>query len=111
MTRWRLATCAALRTSRSSVSMTCRSSTASAPAHEFVDLERILAAEERAGIDRVVLCPWVPLLFYDVAAEEGRRRCRLQNQGLARLRAEAPERVSVLGAVPLQDPGLAAAEL
>ncbi len=79
--------------------------------HEFVELDRILAAEERAGIEHVALSPWVPLLFYDVEAEEGLHRCRLQNQGLARLRAERPDRVSVLGAVPLQDPALAAAAL
>lgn len=78
---------------------------------EFVSLDRILAAQERAGIDHVVLCPWVPLLFYDVEAEEGLHRCRLQNQGLARMRAQRPGRVSVLGAVPLQDPMLAAGEL
>ena len=78
---------------------------------ECVDLDRILAAEERAGIDHVVLSPWVPLLFYDVDAHEGLHRCRLQNQGLARMRAEQPHRVSVLGAVPLQDPDLAAAEI
>jgi aminocarboxymuconate-semialdehyde decarboxylase len=78
---------------------------------EFVELERILATQERAGIRHVVLSPWVPLLFYDVDPDEGLRRCRLQNQGLARMRAERPDRVSVLGAVPLQDPELAAAEL
>jgi aminocarboxymuconate-semialdehyde decarboxylase len=79
--------------------------------HEFVELDRILAARERAGIEHVVLSPWVPLLFYDIDAEEGLRRCRLQNEGLARLRAERPDRISVLGAVPLQDPALASAEL
>jgi aminocarboxymuconate-semialdehyde decarboxylase len=78
---------------------------------EFVDLDRILASQERAGIRRVVLSPWVPLLGYDVDAEEGQRRCRIQNQGLAGMRSERPDRVSVLGAVPLQDPDLAAAEL
>ena len=79
--------------------------------HEFVSLERILATQERAGIGHVVLSPWVPLLGYHVDPEEGLRRCRLQNQGLARMRAERPDRVSVLGTVPLQDPVLAAAEL
>jgi aminocarboxymuconate-semialdehyde decarboxylase len=79
--------------------------------HEPVELDRILEAQERAGIEHVVLSPWVPLLFYDVDAEEGLYRCRLQNEGLARLRTERPHRVSVLGAVPLQDPDLAAAEL
>jgi aminocarboxymuconate-semialdehyde decarboxylase len=78
---------------------------------EFVELDRILAAQERAGIEQVLLSPWVPLLSYDVDAEEGLRRCRLQNQGLARMRAQRPECVSVLGAVPLQDPELAAVEI
>jgi aminocarboxymuconate-semialdehyde decarboxylase len=79
--------------------------------HEFVELDRILDAQERAGIDHVVLSPWVPLLFYEADPAEGLARCRLQNQGLARMRAERPHRVTVLGAIPLQDPALAAAEL
>src|SRR5205085_12341173 len=79
--------------------------------HEFVELDRILAAQERAGIEHVVLSSWVPLLFYVVDPLEGLCRFRLQNQGLARLRAERPDRVSVLGAVPLQDPALAATEI
>lgn len=78
---------------------------------EFVELDLILGAQERAGIGHVVLSPWVPLLFYDVDPEEGLRRCRLQNLGLARMRAQHPDRVSVLGAVPLQDPELAAVEV
>jgi aminocarboxymuconate-semialdehyde decarboxylase len=78
---------------------------------EFVDLDAILADRAALGIDGVLLCPWVPLLFYDVAPETGLERCRLQNRGLAGLRARAPERVAVLGGVPLQDPELAAAEL
>jgi len=79
--------------------------------HELVDVEAILAIQRSRGIERVVLCPWVGLLFYDVEPEEALRRCRLQNEGLARARARCPERVSVLGSVPLQDPELAAHEL
>jgi aminocarboxymuconate-semialdehyde decarboxylase len=79
--------------------------------HDFVDVGAILAAQDAAGIDRVLLCPWVALLGYDAAPEEGLERCRLQNEGLAALQAAHPDRVSVLGAVPLQDPALAAAEL
>lgn len=79
--------------------------------HEFVDLDQILASLRDQGIDGALLCPWVPLLFYDVDPAEGRERCRLQNRGLARLREQHPQEVSVLGAVPLQDPALAAAEL
>jgi aminocarboxymuconate-semialdehyde decarboxylase len=79
--------------------------------HEFVELDGILAHRAAHGIDGVLLCPWVPLLFYDVPAAEGRERCRLQNGGLASLRTREPDRVAVLGAVPLQDPDLAAVEL
>jgi aminocarboxymuconate-semialdehyde decarboxylase len=78
---------------------------------EFVDIGDILAAQDAAGVDRVVLCPWVPLLFTGAEPEEGLRRCRLQNAALARLVRENGERVSALGAVPLQDPELAGAEL
>ena len=78
---------------------------------EFVDLDGILAAQDAAGVDRVVLCPFVPLLFYGVDPGEGLRRCRIQNDGLAALVRARPDRVSALGAVPLQDPELAAAEL
>jgi aminocarboxymuconate-semialdehyde decarboxylase len=79
--------------------------------HECVDLDALLATQERLGVDRVILCPWVPLLFYDVELQEAVRRCRLQNDGLARMRSRRPERVGVLGAVPLQDPDAAASEL
>ena len=78
---------------------------------EVVDLDGILAAQDEAGVDRVVLCPFVPLLYYDADAEEGLRRCRIQNDGLARLVRSKPDRVAALGAVPLQDPELAASEL
>jgi aminocarboxymuconate-semialdehyde decarboxylase len=75
---------------------------------EFVDIEGILAAQDEAGVDRVLLSPWVPLLFYDADPDEGRGRARIQNEALAGL---VGERVAALGAVPLQDPELAAREL
>jgi aminocarboxymuconate-semialdehyde decarboxylase len=78
---------------------------------DFVDADAILAAQVEAGIDHVVLCPWVALLGYDAEPAEGLERCRVQNGGLAGLQAAHPDRVSVLGAVPLQDPELAAAEV
>jgi aminocarboxymuconate-semialdehyde decarboxylase len=78
---------------------------------EFVDVEAILAAQQAAGIDHVVLSPLVTLLFGDAEPEEALRRCRIQNDALARLVRAQPERVSALGAVPLQDPPLAAGEL
>jgi aminocarboxymuconate-semialdehyde decarboxylase len=78
---------------------------------EFVDIEGILAAQDEAGVDRVLLCPWVPLLYYDADPDEGLRRARIQNDALAGLVRDHPDRVAALGAVPLQDPELAAAEL
>jgi aminocarboxymuconate-semialdehyde decarboxylase len=79
--------------------------------HEFVDPQGILAEQDAAGVDRVLLCPWVPLLSYGVDPEEGLRRCRIQNEALTGLVNENGDRISALGAVPLQDPELAATEL
>jgi aminocarboxymuconate-semialdehyde decarboxylase len=78
---------------------------------EFVDIDGILAAQDEAGVDRVLLCPWVPLLYYDAEPDEGLRRARIQNDALAGLVRDHPDRVAALGAVPLQDPELAAREL
>jgi aminocarboxymuconate-semialdehyde decarboxylase len=78
---------------------------------EFVEVDTILEAQRAVGVERVVLCPFVPLLSYEVEPEEGLRRCGIQNDGLARMAREHPDSVSALGAVPLQDPELAAAEL
>jgi aminocarboxymuconate-semialdehyde decarboxylase len=75
---------------------------------EFVDIDGILAAQDEAGVDRVLLSPWVPLLYYDADPDEGLRRARIQNDALAGL---VGDRVAALGAVPLQDPELAAREL
>jgi aminocarboxymuconate-semialdehyde decarboxylase len=78
---------------------------------EFVDIDGILAAQDEAGVDRVLLCPWVPLLYYDADPHEGLRRARIQNEALAGLVRDHPQRVAALGALPLQDPELAAGEL
>jgi len=61
-----------------------------AAVREFVDLDRILEEQDRAGVGLVVLCPWVNLL--------GRAAAR-QNEALA---AMVGERVAALGTV---DPG------
>jgi aminocarboxymuconate-semialdehyde decarboxylase len=78
---------------------------------EFVDSDGILAAQDEAGVDRVLLCPWVPLLYYDAEPDEALRRARIQNEALAGLVKDHPDRVAALGAVPLQDPEMAAGEL
>jgi aminocarboxymuconate-semialdehyde decarboxylase len=78
---------------------------------EFVDVEEILAAQDVREVDRVVLSPWVPLLFYGADSGEGLRRCRIQNEALAGLVRAHPERIGALGALPLQSPVVAAREL
>jgi aminocarboxymuconate-semialdehyde decarboxylase len=59
---------------------------------EFVDLERILEEQSRAGVDVVVLCPWVNLC----GRETGR-----QNEALAGM---VGDRVAALGTVDLERP-------
>jgi aminocarboxymuconate-semialdehyde decarboxylase len=78
---------------------------------EFVDLGEILENRRLAGIEGVVLCPWVPLLYPDAEPAACLERCRLQNDGLERLVRADSGRVAALGAVPMQEPELAAAEL
>jgi aminocarboxymuconate-semialdehyde decarboxylase len=58
-----------------------------------------------------VLSPWVNLLPYDLDPPAAVRACRIQNDALAARCATLGGRVGALGAVPLQDPELAAAEL
>lgn len=78
---------------------------------EFVAIDRVLDSQRAAGVDHVVLCPWVSLLRYDTSPDEGLRTARIWNEGLSRLAQAYPGRISVLGTVPLQDPELAAREL
>ncbi len=59
---------------------------------EFVSIEGILEEQDRAGVDRVVLCPWVQLL--------GREPER-QNEALAAL---VSARVACLGTASLDEP-------
>ncbi|OGO18146.1 MAG: hypothetical protein A2Z14_13540 [Chloroflexi bacterium RBG_16_48_8] len=77
----------------------------------FVHIESILNAQDEAGVDMILLAPWVTLLRYDAEPKEGLRISRIQNEGLAKLAQQYPDRVSVLGTVPMQDPELAANEL
>jgi aminocarboxymuconate-semialdehyde decarboxylase len=78
---------------------------------EFVDIDAILAAQDAAGVDRIVLSPWVPLLWYDADPAEALRRGRIQNEALSAIVRAHPERVAALGTVPLQNPPLAVREL
>ena len=63
-----------------------------AAVREFVELGRILEEQDRSGVDKVVLCPWVNLVGKETAR---------QNEALA---AMVGERVAVLGTVALDRP-------
>lgn len=78
---------------------------------EFVQVERILEEQDKAGVDRIVLSPWVSILRYNAAPDDGLRFSRIQNEALARLVQQYPGRIAALGTVPLQAPELAAKEL
>jgi aminocarboxymuconate-semialdehyde decarboxylase len=78
---------------------------------EFVDVDRMLEEAAACGVDRLVLSPWVNLLPYDLDPPAALHACQVQNDALAERCAAHPGRVSALGAVPLQDPTAAAAEL
>jgi aminocarboxymuconate-semialdehyde decarboxylase len=78
---------------------------------EFVWIDRILEEAAASGVEHAVLSPWVALLPYELDPEEGVRVCRIQNDALASLADRYAGRVSGLGAVPLQEPEIAAAEL
>jgi aminocarboxymuconate-semialdehyde decarboxylase len=80
-------------------------------ARELVQVDGVLAAMSAAGVDRVVLCPYIGLLRYDAEPAEALESSRIQNAALARLARSHPDRISALGTVPLQDPRLAAGEL
>lgn len=78
---------------------------------EIVHIDRILREMADAGVDRVVLCPFVPLVRYEAEPGEALDSSRIQNAALARLAQAHPGRIGALGTVPLQDPELAAREL
>jgi aminocarboxymuconate-semialdehyde decarboxylase len=78
---------------------------------EMVDIGAVLAAQDARGVDAVVLSPFVPLLYPDADADECRGRCAVFNAGLTRMVRAHRDRVAAVGAVPMQDPELAAREL
>ena len=77
---------------------------------EFTDVAVMLAEAAAAGVDHLLLSPWINLVPVDADPGEARLVCQVQNDALARLAAAHPQ-LSAVGAVPLQDPELAAREL
>jgi aminocarboxymuconate-semialdehyde decarboxylase len=78
---------------------------------EFVHPDSILAEMDKAGVDFVLLSPWVSLTRYDAPPAEALASCQVQNDALAALSARHPRRLAALGLAPLQDVPLAVREL
>jgi aminocarboxymuconate-semialdehyde decarboxylase len=78
---------------------------------EFSDVDVILAEAAATGVDHLLLSPWINLVPVDAAPGDAQLVCQVQNEALARLVASRPGQLSAVGAVPLQDPELAAREL
>lgn len=71
--------------------------------HHCWDCEVRRGDMDRLGIARQVLSPMPELLSYWLAPEDGTALCRYLNEVIAGMVADAPNRYSGLGAVPLQD--------
>jgi aminocarboxymuconate-semialdehyde decarboxylase len=71
---------------------------------EFFDPAEMVAEAVSAGVDHLVLSPWVQLLPEGFSADAARRRCETQNTALADIVASDPTRISALGAVPIEHP-------
>ncbi len=78
---------------------------------EFTDVAVMLSQAATTGVDHLLLSPWINLVPVDATPEEARLICQVQNEALAAVAAAHPGRVSAVGAVALQDPGLAARQL
>ena len=66
---------------------------------------------DRQGVGRQVLSPMPELLSPWLEPADGQRLCHHLNDTVAAMVAEAPQRFTGLGAVPLQDVDLAITEL
>jgi aminocarboxymuconate-semialdehyde decarboxylase len=78
---------------------------------EFTDVGEMLSQAAAQGVDHLVLSPWITLVPVDAEIGAARHVCQVQNEALSALAAARPAQVSVLGAVPLQDPAVAADSL
>jgi aminocarboxymuconate-semialdehyde decarboxylase len=78
---------------------------------DFTDVDVMLAEAAAAGVEHLLLSPWINLVPVDAPADEARTVCQVQNEALARLTAAKPGQLSAVGAVPVQDPALAAREI
>lgn len=75
------------------------------------DVDRRLADMDAHGVQAQAVSPMPELLSYWFSVDDGREFCRYTNEFIAAMCAAAPGRFFGLGAVPLQNPDVAAEEL
>lgn len=75
------------------------------------DPRRKIADLDAMGLDMAVLSISPAQFFYNLEGEKGLEVCRLQNDRIAAIVKEYPDRFVGVASVPLQDGGSAAAEL
>ena len=78
---------------------------------KLTDLDTRLADMDRDGIDVQVISPYPGHFVYAAPPEVARDSCHMVNNHIAGMVAKHPDRLMGMGTVPLQDPGMAVAEL
>jgi aminocarboxymuconate-semialdehyde decarboxylase len=78
---------------------------------KLTDLPTRLAEMDRLGIDMQVISPYPGHFVYAAPPEVARDSCHIVNNHIAEMVAKHPDRLMGMGTVPLQDPGMAVAEL
>ena len=78
---------------------------------EFTDVGTILGEAAAAGVDHLLLSPWISLVPTEAAPDQALAVCDVHHEALAAIIAAHRGRVSAVGAVVLQDPKLAARQL
>ena len=78
---------------------------------EFSDVAVMLEQAGTAGVSHLLVSPWILLIPVHEDLPAAVRICRVQNESIAQAAQDSGGRVYGLGALPLQDPRHAAAEL
>ena len=78
---------------------------------EFSDITVMLDQAGAAGVSHLLVSPWILLIPVHEDLPVAVQICRVQNESIAQAAQDSGGRVYGLGALPLQDPRRAAAEL
>ncbi|MFC1941311.1 amidohydrolase family protein [Chloroflexota bacterium] len=78
---------------------------------EITDIDGVLEDMNKMRIDIMAICPPPFLFFYDLPGQDGLRMAQIQNDAIARLSHDYPNRFAGLAVAPLQDIELAVVEL